>query len=246
MSSSLPIVLVPGTLCDRALFSHQVEHLDGITEVADISQSASIEQMAADVLASSPSEFVIAGLSLGGIVAVEVHAQAPERVLGLGLLDTNLDAPSVGQIEARTRWASEVRSGLFASLVADQLVAALTNDVDKHGDAIFDMAMRVGPAAFLRQNEALMNRQDRRGHLGQVDVPVLIACGALDVVTPTALHDDLMKRCTHATKAVVPDAGHLSTIDQPAALTRVIATWLQTCVTNKPLQEGQGNEYNLA
>jgi pimeloyl-ACP methyl ester carboxylesterase len=246
MSTSMPLVLIPGTLCDDELFAHQLRDLPIAVSVANITRSDTIEGMADDVLAKAPSQFAVAGLSLGGIVAAEMLHRAPERILGLGLLDTNLDAASSAQIATRTRWASDALSGRFASMVADELVEPLTSNVERHGPAVFEMAMRVGSAAFLNQNNALMHRHDRRGVLDTVEVPVLVACGALDELTPRSLHDDLVQRCAFATKAVVPDAGHLSTIDQPAALTRVLGSWIQTCINTKHLQEGQENEHNFA
>lgn len=245
MNTNPPLILIPGTLCDEALFSPQVLALGRQAVVADITGADTIAELAADVLRSAPQAFAVAGLSLGGIVAAEIVAQAPERVIGLGLLDTNLDAPDGAQLQNRSRWAHDVRAGHFANLVADNFVHPLTNDSARHGQAIFDMAMRVGPTAFLNQNAALLDRHDRRPILETLDVPVLIACGALDQVTPVAIHEELAERCEFAQTAVIPDAGHLSTIDQPKAATRVLADWLQTCITNN-LQEGQeNNEYNF-
>lgn len=246
MNAQMPLVLIPGTLCDNELFAGQLEDLPVAVSVADITKSDTIEGMADDILADAPSQFAVAGLSLGGIVAAEITHRAPERVLGLGLLDTNLDGTSPEQIETRILRASEVRAGGFARMVSERLVAPLTSDVERHGSAIFDMAMRVGPAAFLKQNEALMHRHDRRFILDDITVPVLVACGACDEITPRAMHEDLVQRCAFATKAVVPDAGHLSTIDQPAALTRVLLGWIQTCITNQQLQEGKSHEYHSA
>jgi len=231
-----PLVMLPGTLCDDELFAAQIRDLPTNVHIGDLTTSDSIEAMAEDVLRSAPETFALAGLSLGGIVAAEVVAQAPDRVVGLALLDTNLAAPSSDQITDRVHLAAEVRVGHFAAVVA-RLVPLLTVDVVTHGRAIFDMAMRVGHEAFLRQNTALLSRPDR--HL-----PVLIACGCLDLITPTAIHEELVRRCPSGRLAVVPDAGHLSTIDQPAALTRVLSRWLQTCDNN--LQEGPGHEYNFA
>jgi pimeloyl-ACP methyl ester carboxylesterase len=246
MTASLPLVLVPGALCDEALFGVPFRSLSSSVVVAKITGEDTIEAMAESVLAEAPPEFAIAGLSLGGIVAAEIVDRAPHRVRGLGLLDTNLGEVSEDQVATRTRWASQVRAGQFASMVAEELVTPLTSDADRHGGAIFDMAMRVGAAAFLRQNHALLHRHDRRQLLDSVSVPVLVACGGLDTVTPPFLHGELVQRCALGTYRVVPDAGHLSTIDQPEALAHVLTGWIQTCNTNKHLQEGQENEYNLA
>lgn len=244
MMTMTDLVMLPGTLCDKALFAGQIRSLPVNVHVGDLTKSDTIEGMALDVLRAAPERFALAGLSLGGIVAAEIVRVAPERVVGLALLDTNLNAPSPEQLRDRSVWEADVRAGHFATLVAENFLIPLTAHPDVHSETIFAMAMRVGPTAFLRQNAALVQRLDRRHILNGLDIPVLIACGCFDTITPTALHEELVKRCSRGHLAVVPDTGHLSTIDQPAALTQVLSRWLQTCDNN--LQEGPGHEFNFA
>jgi len=82
-----PVVFLPGSLCDERLFEHQREAIPNAT-VADLTGAQSIAEMAANVLAVAPDEFVLVGLSLGGIVAVEMARMAPSRTRGLALLVT--------------------------------------------------------------------------------------------------------------------------------------------------------------
>ena len=88
-AETLPLVLLPGTLCDARLFAPMLTHLKGIdTIVPELRGASSTPDMAAALLATLPPRFALAGFSLGGIVALEMAAQAPERIVGLALLDT--------------------------------------------------------------------------------------------------------------------------------------------------------------
>ena len=102
MSSSrhhVPLVMLPGSMCDHRLFAHQFEALGPGVVLGDLTQHSSIEDMAEQVLAIAPDRFAVAGLSLGGIVAAEIAARSPERLLGLAVMDTNLAMPDSQQLE---------------------------------------------------------------------------------------------------------------------------------------------------
>ena len=103
----LPVVFAPGSLCDARLFESQLQGLDAPCSVADLTLDDSIEAMARRLLRDAPLRFALVGLSLGGVVAAEVLALAPERVRGVALMDTHLDAPSAAQLETRRRWAAD-------------------------------------------------------------------------------------------------------------------------------------------
>ncbi len=238
---TLPVVLLPGSMCDAALFAGQLESLGSAASVGDLTRSSTIEAMAADVLHHAPPMFAVAGLSLGGIVAAEVAAQAPDRVAGVALLDTNLGFADEAQLENRRGWPEVVRAGGFEALIS--VVGHLTVDPKTHGQAIVEMARRVGPEAFLRQNEALLHRRDRRNDLASLSYPVLIACGREDSLCPPAMHRDLASRTPHAQLSIVDRTGHLSTIDQPEELTSLLTEWLNLCNTNQPMK-GTDHEYN--
>lgn len=227
MSSSTPLVLVPGSLCDAELFAHQVEHLGAEREVtvARLDAYDSIEGMAADVLGRAPRTFALAGLSLGGIVAMEMHRQAPERIEALALLDTNLDAPSEAQLEQRARWAAMVDDGRFGEIV-DGLLPASTHGRGPLDAVVAGMAHRVGPDVFRRQNTALQQRPDRRAWLADVDVPVLVACGEQDTVCPVALHEELVGFARRGTLGVIGGAGHLAPLDRPEAVSESLHAWV--------------------
>ena len=227
-----PVIFLPGSLCDERVFADQLREIDQPCEVADLTLDDSIAAMAIRVLRAAPPRFALVGLSMGGIVASEIARVAPERVLAMALLDTNLGVADDLQLRTRRRWASDVRSGRFAQVV-EELVPALTISPEAHGPLIVEMATAVGPAGFLRQNEALLHRRDQQSIVSRFQGPILIACGSHDRLCSPRVHADLAARFAHARLLVVEQAGHLSSIDQPVALTRGLTDWLDDLNRNQ-------------
>jgi len=227
-----PVIFLPGSLCDERVFADQLREIDQPCEVADLTLDDSIAAMAIRVLRAAPPRFALVGLSMGGIVASEIARLAPERVLAMALLDTNLGVADDLQLRTRRRWASDVRSGRFAQVV-EELVPALTISPEAHGPLIVEMATAVGPAGFLRQNEALLHRRDQLSSVSRFQGPILIACGSDDRLCSPRVHADLAARFAHARLLVVEQAGHLSSIDQPVALTRGLTDWLDDLNRNQ-------------
>ena len=124
--SHTPLVLLPGTLLDAELFGHQIAHLADAAEITigDLTRDDSVAGMARTALAAAPSQFALAGLSLGGIVAFEIMRQAPERVGRLALLDTNPLPPRPDQLAA---WAElgELAAAGWLDEVVDRLQPGL-------------------------------------------------------------------------------------------------------------------------
>ena len=227
-----PVIFLPGSLCDERVFADQLREIDQPCEVADLTLDDSIAAMAIRVLRAAPPRFALVGLSMGGIVASEIARLASERVLAMALLDTNLGVADDLQLRTRRRWASDVRSGRFAQVV-EELVPALTISPEAHGPLIVEMATAVGPAGFLRQNEALLHRRDQLSIVSRFQGPILIACGSDDRLCSPRVHADLAARFAHARLLVVEQAGHLSSIDQPEALTSGLTDWLDDLNRNQ-------------
>ncbi|MEO0491920.1 MAG: alpha/beta hydrolase [Actinomycetota bacterium] len=233
---SLPIVLLPGSLCDERLFA-ELDLGDHALVHADLTRSDSITGMARDTLADAPARFIALGLSLGGIVATEMAALEPGRVAALIVLDSNLAPVDPAQVERRERWRSDVRAGLLAAVV-EEMVPSLTVDPAVHGPLVVDMAMAVGPDGFLAQNHALLHRtRDRRPELARFPGPVFVGYGYADAICPPALHAELVAHRSDAELVGFDEAGHLVTLDQPEALSAALRRWITT-VHTQPTMEG--------
>ena len=114
-AAKTPLVLVPGLLCDDRLWQHQAEHLADLADpiIADATRGASIPEMARAVLDAAPERFALAGLSMGGYVALEIMRDAPERVARLALLDTSARADIPEQTATRRELIELSQEGRF-------------------------------------------------------------------------------------------------------------------------------------
>jgi pimeloyl-ACP methyl ester carboxylesterase len=227
-----PVVLLPGMMCDARLFAAQAAALSGRRAVhhAPIGGHASMEALAAEVLAHAPPCFALAGLSMGGIVAMEVLRQAPDRVERLALLDTN---PLVEAPEVRARRPGQVeraRAGGLESVMRDEMKPNYLAGGSGQGailDLCMDMALGLGPEVFARQSDALASRPDQTATLRAFRGPALVLMGEEDRLCPRDRHDLMMMLMPQARLVVVEGAGHLPPMERPAAVTAALTEWLE-------------------
>ncbi len=236
----VPLVLLPGTLCDARLWGHQTRRLADVVapSVGDLTRDDSIAAMAERALEAAPPRFVLAGLSLGAIVAFEIMRCAPERVMALALLNTNPAAPDDHQVAV---WREEIRmvtNGLFAKLVEDRWMPALLEASGSRGaslrDTIHGMAHHVGPKGYARQLSAQIGRLDSWSSLAAITCPTLVVGGRQDTLCPPALHDVLAAAIPDARLAIVEDCGHLSACERPEAVTALLRHWLEEISERQP------------
>jgi len=232
MSTRPKLILIPGLLCDGALWAHQVVALSDIADVhvADIADEISMEDLAASVLDQAPDSFALAGLSMGGYVAQEIMRQDPGRVTHLALVDTNARADLPEQSEMRKALMSEADAGHFDE-IAPKLLPKLVNA--KHAkdptiaNVVLQMADRIGADGYHNQQTAILNRVDGRADLANISCPTLVLCGDEDELTPIAAHQEMVDGIgANASLVVVPDCGHLSPLEQPDAVTAAMRAWL--------------------
>lgn len=225
------VVLLPGLLNDHRLWAAQVAALAPHARcvVADLTQDDTLAGMAERVLAAISGRFALAGLSMGGYVAMDIMRRAPERVERLALLDTTArpDAPEQSQ---RRRDAVEIaRSGGFDRIMPTMLPLLVHPDhlaLERVGGTAKAMARAVGPEAFARQQHAIMHRPDARPGLPRVACPTVVVVGADDVLTPLERAEEMAELIPDARLRVVADCGHLSPLEQPEAVSQVMTEWL--------------------
>ena len=225
------LILLPGLLCDAALWQHQVEHLKDMVavSVADLTQDDSIPAMADRVLQSAPPRFALAGLSMGGYVAQEIMRQAPERVERLALIDTNARADKEDQVKARRDLIHLAEIGTFKGVtprLLPNLVHPSRLEDPNVAGVVFAMAERIGQAAFKRQQEAILARKDGRGDLAAITVPTLVLAGRQDQLCPPKVQEEMVAQLPHARLVLVEDCGHLAPLERPYATTAVMRYWL--------------------
>lgn len=231
-ATDLPTVLVPGLNCSARLYAEQIPALwrFGPVTIADHTRDDSMAAIARRVLAAAPPRFALAGLSMGGYVAFEIVRQAPQRVARLALLDTAARAETPEQTKARWPRIELAKSGRFSE-DADVQFPRLVHR-SRHGDGALKgivraMAEETGPEAFLRQMQAIIGRPDSLAGLSAIGCPTLVLVGEEDELTPPALAREIAAGIRGAHLAVIPDCGHLSTLEQPAAVNRALVAWME-------------------
>ncbi len=234
MTSAL---LIPGNMCDARLWTGDDDaigkalRLTGFDIVhADTKRDATIAGMAARALASVDGQILAVGFSMGGIVALEMLRQAPERIAAIVLADTNCGPDLPERAALRPGQQARVRGGELARIVADELkpayLAAANRDNAALKALLFDMAMGLGDDVFIRQSEALRTRDDGGPVLEAFDGPVLLLVGAEDALCPPAWHRAMAARTRHATLRILPGAGHMLPLERPSDVAAALATWL--------------------
>lgn len=241
-----PLLLFPGLLCDARLWRDPVAALSATVRcvVADCTQDDTLDGMTGRALsamsAMSFGRFAVAGLSMGGYAAMALMRRAPERVSGLCLMDTSArpDTPEQAR-RRRGLMALVARGGRFKGVTPRLLPLLLHPDrLDDQAlcEEVAAMADRVGPAAYLRQQAAIVARPDSRPRLPQVAVPTLVAVGAGDQLTPPDLAAEIAGLVPGARLHVVEGAGHLLPMERPDAATRLMHDWLEATIpmTSRP------------
>jgi pimeloyl-ACP methyl ester carboxylesterase len=231
MAEKIPLMLLPGLLCDAALWAPQVAALSDIAEsrVADLSRDDSLPAMARRVLAEAPARFAVAGLSMGGYVAQEIMRRSPERVMRLALLDTSARADTPERAVQRREFIDMAQKGQFKGVTPRMLPVYLHPDHLKEeaiAGTVLAMAERIGKDAYLRQQRAIMGRPDGREDLKRIGVPTLVLCGRDDRATPYELNAEIARLIPRATFVAIEHCGHISTLEKPAEVNAAMRRWL--------------------
>jgi pimeloyl-ACP methyl ester carboxylesterase len=230
------LVLLPGLVCDAAVWQPQVDALSAVAHchVVDHGARNSLQAMAEHVLATPPAaRFALAGHSMGGRVAFEVMRIAPQRVSHLALLDTSYHPLPDGDAGAAEKAG---RLALLATARAEGMRAmgrawAVPMVHRQHVgtpvfDAVLDMIERCTPAVFEAQIHALLNRPDVTPRLAAITCPTLLLCGREDGWSPPWRHEFMHAAIAGSRLVVIDHCGHMSTMEQPDAVSRAMLEWL--------------------
>lgn len=226
------VVLLPGLACDASLWRDQLAALS-VHHAVHVSlvhqRCASLPEMARALLAEQAGPLVLVGSSMGGMVALHAHREAPQRVAAMALLSTSARADTPELIRLRSDAIVEFARGRAEGVLRTN--AALAFHPDHAGDAVsvehyVQQILRAGSEQLIAQNRAVMARADMRPWLADVRCPVLVVCGDQDQLTPAEHSQEIARAIGGAQFELVRGAGHLMTWERPERVSAVLLQWL--------------------
>lgn len=225
-----PLVLIPGMMCDTRMWGGIDRDL-GVPVIHHLATEAeTMTELAGLFLADAPPTFALAGLSMGGILAMEILRQGPSRVERLALLDTNPRAETAeAQARRQPQIARALGGGLESVMRLDMKPNYLAPGPNKAAilDLCMDMALSLGPQVFARQSIALRDRADQQATLAAFTGPALVLMGAEDKLCPLDRHQLMHDLMPQSRLHILPGAAHLPPLEQPDVTTRALRDWLQ-------------------
>jgi pimeloyl-ACP methyl ester carboxylesterase len=227
-----PLLLIPGMMCDARLYSPQITAFSASrpVQVTSVARGKTIREMAQAALDGAPAQFALAGLSMGGIVAMEVLRIAPERVTRIALMDTNSQAEISTVAAAREPEIVRAKAGRLNEVLDDMLpVGCFAPNPDRAEvrARVHTMGMRFGADVFIRQSRALQRRPDQQKTLRKIRVPALVLCGAHDTLTPPRRHEFMSELIPYAQLRIIENAGHIPTLEAPRETNAALAEWFR-------------------
>jgi pimeloyl-ACP methyl ester carboxylesterase len=234
-----PLLLVPGMLCSPRLYADQVAGLAGDAEIvvpdwrkAPLAVWDSWKSAAQWVLDQMPAEkFALAGLSLGGMLAVEIMQFASQRVTKLALLDTGMRSQNETERairRGRIRLANDGHFELVLGLQMSRFIPAYRLPDKKLVDEVVTMCGEIGVEIYKRQEELAAVRADRRPDLPKIRCPTIVVCGRDDAATPLFLAEEMAAAIGGSELIVVEQCGHLVTMEKPDETNAILRKWLKS------------------
>ncbi|MBN8530380.1 MAG: alpha/beta fold hydrolase [Alphaproteobacteria bacterium] len=230
MSFHAPFLFLPGLLCDAALWAHQTANLADICapKVVELPARRSITAIAEAILAKAPRRFALAGLSMGGFVALEMMRLEADRITKLALVATSARPDSMEQTETRRRLMKLTEQGKFKG-VTPRLLPTLVHAKHLEGsvaDTVFAMAERIGMETFLMHEEAIIGRRDQRPLLPKIQCPSVVIVGADDQRSPPELAHEMANGIPGALLHELPQCGHLPPLEEVEKTTAILRAFI--------------------
>lgn len=226
------LVFIPGLAADATMWQHQMRAMPtqlhpAVTDVH--MRHATLPEMAGALLQEHSDDLILCGASMGGMLAMEVVRQAPQRIRGLALLGTTARPETEAMRTLRQAAIILFEQGRVKEVLQANLAMAFYSGRADDGELLrsyLAFVLRAGAAQLIRQNLALMTRPDARLHLGRVSCPTLVLCGDSDQLTPPECSREIAQLIKGSDFKLVPKCGHMLTMERPTEVTRALLAWL--------------------
>ena len=236
--TAIPIVFLHGVGSDKSVWAPQLAHFGatrravafdypGYGDSDPAVEDSGRDDYAAAILAAMAALGLerahICGLSLGGVVAIAMHALGPERCASLILADSFAVHPDGQAIFDRSIAASNDMRVLAEARV-DVLLAQPADPAVR--SEVIETMSRISPDAY-RAGAAAVWLADQRERADEIRVPALVLCGSADRVTPPPLSRELAKLIPGARLELVDGAGHLSNLERPDTFNMLVGAFIR-------------------
>lgn len=189
----------------------------------------SVTRQVSALLDGLPERFVIAGLSLGGVVAMETALAAPDQVAGLCVMSVNGRATTAAQHEAWRAWRDRLAAGDTPAELQREILPSLLPASARRRPALADRVLGMGAQTTADRLDAQLAQQLSRrpllDRLAALDLPTLVVTGTADPICPPVFHAEIAAAVDGA-RLVPVDAGHLPPLERPDVVRALLDTWL--------------------
>lgn len=227
----MKLILLPGLASDAVMWRAQLEGLREFAPVvADVhTRYGAIREMAEALLDEHEGDLALCGASMGGMIAMEAARQAPDRIAGLALLGTTSRPESAEMRKLRETAIVFFEQGRVAEVIQPNVRFAFHPDHAKDprlSNTYLDFVLRAGAEQLIRQNRAVIERPDPRGHMARFAKPVLVMHGEDDKLVPFEHARETASLVKQARLVPVARCGHMLTMEQPAFVNETLKGWL--------------------
>lgn len=229
------LVFLPGLACNEILWAHQMPVMPAQLRpvVTDVhTRFPTLPEMAGALLQAHDGELILCGASMGGMLALEVARQAPERVVGLALLGTTARPETEAMRTLREQAITLFEAGRLLEVLQPNLAMAFHPERAHDRpllDGYLDFVTQAGAAQLIAQNRAVMARPDARRHLATIGCPALVLCGDSDLLAPPECSTEIAEQIPGARLELLARCGHMLTLERPEEVNALLLQWLKDC-----------------
>ena len=230
------LILLTGMMCDERIWQEQTsspllqEKFLFFTPSRKALQESSMEKITQNILYEIPSKnFFLGGISMGGILLMEIYRQASNRILGAIFVNTNHRAETEKRQLQRIQDLNLVKKIGLRRFVIEKMkpnyLAKNTKNKKKINQLVLEMAEGLGIETFKKQSIALKKRRDYSSIIQNIDCPTLILCGDEDRLCPLENHLEMQKFIPNSQLQILKNTGHLSCLENPKEFNKAISNY---------------------